>query len=61
LHEHPNIRGLFLFIAVPPATARVTMVIDGGGIGWQFDFRGSSSGHGGGVEFGFRLQDPQLA
>jgi hypothetical protein len=61
LNQHPHIRGRFLFIAIPPAATRVTMVIGGGCIGWQFDFRGSSCGHGGGVEFGFRLHDPQVA
>jgi hypothetical protein len=30
LHEHPNIRGRFLFIAIPPAAARVAVVIGGG-------------------------------
>jgi hypothetical protein len=36
------------------------MVIGGGSIGWQFNFRGGSCGHGGGV-FGFRRGAPQLA
>ena len=60
LHEVADVRGRFLFIAIPPAAARVAVIVGGGGIGWQFDFRGGSSGHGGGV-FGFRLQAPQLA
>jgi hypothetical protein len=61
LHEVADVRSGFLFIAIPPAAARVAVVVGGGRFGWQFDFRGSSCGHGGGVEFGFRLQAPQLA
>jgi hypothetical protein len=60
LNQHPYIRGRLLFIAIPPAAARVTMVIGGGCIGWQFDFRVGSCGHGGGV-FGFKHQAPQIA
>jgi hypothetical protein len=59
LHEVADVRSGFLFIT--SSATRVTMVIGGGCIGWQFEFRGSSCGHGGGVEFGFRLQAPQLA
>jgi hypothetical protein len=60
LHEVADVRSGFLFIAIPPAAARVAVVIGGSGIGRQFDFRIGSCGHGGGV-FGFRLQAPQLA
>jgi hypothetical protein len=61
LHEHSNIRGRFLFIAIPPAAARVAVIVSSGGIGWQFDFRFGSCGHGGDMEFRFRNLAPQLA
>jgi hypothetical protein len=53
LHEVADVRGRFLFIAIPPAAAWVAMILSGSGIGRQFDFRRGRSGHGGGV-FGFR-------
>jgi len=61
LHEVADVRGRFLFIAIPPAAAWVAMILSGSGIGWQLDFRGGSCGHGGSVEFRFRHVAPQVA
>jgi hypothetical protein len=61
LHEVADVRGRFLFIAIPPAAARVAVILGGGCIGWQFDFRFGSCGHGGDVGFRFRNVAPQLA
>ena len=48
LHEVADVRGRFLFIAIPPAAARGAVIVSSGGIVRQFDFRGSSCGHDGG-------------
>jgi hypothetical protein len=61
LHEVADVRERFLFIAIPPAAARVAVIVSSGGIGWQFDFRFGSCGHGGDMEFRFRNLAPQLA
>ena len=61
LHEVADVRGRFLFIAIPPAAARVAMIVSSGCIGWQFDFRVGSRRHAGRGVFGFRHVAPQLA
>jgi hypothetical protein len=61
LYKRPHIRGRFLGIAIPPAAVRVAVVIGCGRVGWHFDFRFGSCGHGGDVGFRFRNVAPQLA